>query len=452
VCMFKPWAVCIDDLRRDGMTWMQELEALEQTATPYVRRFMQNVGAIAETVEASKEVAKKRLEALQAGSMQATDENLAAASAYFADTHEDDEIDILRSVLRPDFDPDDDFGEADWTAGLLKKIQLLCPETSLNIKSKELMASSLRIAERHGLFQVSSEEIKQVTPAFAKGSSRTGDWVTQSYSVLKEWRSQAVPGAADAEEKKKEKKKQPLPDLPAEPVRFVDVEQRKSAEELLAAMLPALTPHQETAFRVVAGTLEREHRKLYHRNFAEIPSLRLYIAGQAGTGKSFLIGAIRELFAQWTHKPWLLVTATTGIAAYRVRGQTIHAAAGLNSRDKKKAEKKAGPLTKLSSVKRSQLLSAKFLLIDEISFMSCELLSALDERLRTLRDSKQPFGGMHLIFVGDFFQLEPPGGRVALFDGELAMKRGGAVQAEASGRRRCVDSDARTSALRGRNG
>ena len=51
----------------------------------------------------------------------------------------------------------------------------------------------------------------------------------------------------------------------------------------------------------------------------KIDSLNLIIIGEAGTGKSFLIFAIRSLLQDCCY-----TTATTGKAAYNINGITIH--------------------------------------------------------------------------------------------------------------------------------
>ena len=50
------------------------------------------------------------------------------------------------------------------------------------------------------------------------------------------------------------------------------------------------------------------------------------------------------------------------------------------------------------------------LIIDEVSFLSCDLIEKLDKHMRSLKEvSDEMFGGIHVVFVGDFsnyFQLE----------------------------------------------
>ena len=53
-------------------------------------------------------------------------------------------------------------------------------------------------------------------------------------------------------------------------------------------------------------------------------------------------------------------------------------------------------------------INTRILIIDEISFMSCKKLIRLDKNLRKLTENySEKFGGLDIIFCGDFCQLEP---------------------------------------------
>jgi ATP-dependent DNA helicase PIF1 len=47
------------------------------------------------------------------------------------------------------------------------------------------------------------------------------------------------------------------------------------------------------------------------------------------------------------------------------------------------------------------------LIVDEVSMMSQKIFEILDELSHIMRNSSKPFGGIQLIFCGDFFQLPP---------------------------------------------
>jgi len=48
-----------------------------------------------------------------------------------------------------------------------------------------------------------------------------------------------------------------------------------------------------------------------------------------------------------------------------------------------------------------------FLLIDEVSMISCEFLIEISEALSDAKGNSSPFGGVNIIFAGDFAQLPP---------------------------------------------
>ena len=92
------------------------------------------------------------------------------------------------------------------------------------------------------------------------------------------------------------------------------------------------------------------------------------------------------------------LTATTGVAAALLRGgRTIHSAAFLNC-----------DLNNIDEEMKAEWLDVVILIIDEISFFSMPLLRKLNTNLQFIRGCHdKPFGGINVIFVGDFHQLDP---------------------------------------------
>ena len=52
-------------------------------------------------------------------------------------------------------------------------------------------------------------------------------------------------------------------------------------------------------------------------------------------------------------------------------------------------------------------MKAKVLIIEEISMLTDETLSMVDTVCREIKQNQKPFGGIQVIFAGDFFQLPP---------------------------------------------
>ena len=99
------------------------------------------------------------------------------------------------------------------------------------------------------------------------------------------------------------------------------------------------------------------------------------------------------------------VTAPTGIAASHIGGQTIHSWAGIGL-GKGDLEKLLAKVTS-NHTAVDRWCRAKALVIDEVSMLDGHLFKMLEAIGRAVRGSSLPFGGIQLVFCGDFFQLPP---------------------------------------------
>ena len=127
----------------------------------------------------------------------------------------------------------------------------------------------------------------------------------------------------------------------------------------------------------------------------------IFLTGDAGTGKSFLINEIVEKNPRLT-----AVTAMTGSAALLINGSTLHSFLGIGLA-KEPVEKLVQTVRRYPGV-RERIIDTKTLIIDEASMMSDGLFEKVDAFLRLLRRCpNKPFGGLQVILVGDPFQLCP---------------------------------------------
>jgi ATP-dependent DNA helicase PIF1 len=162
------------------------------------------------------------------------------------------------------------------------------------------------------------------------------------------------------------------------------------APTLPPVLLASLSTMQRKAFDIVHahtfGHLQEEQ-------------LLMVIVGTAGTGKSYLINAIRQLFKDQGCTSAVKITAPTGIAAANIRGSTIFSLLSLLSHT-------------LSGERLHRLQTAMvgvcLLIIDEYSFLSIGTLEKLDDQLhRIFPHSTRPFGGVNIVLCGDPAQLAP---------------------------------------------
>ena len=173
---------------------------------------------------------------------------------------------------------------------------------------------------------------------------------------------------------------------------------------------------KDADFRKLVQSLNIEQKEFFYHVLNSVKTdklpLRLFLSGGAGVGKSTVTNAlyealIRYLNTQPENDPddiSVVKVAPTGKAAFNRRGNTLHSAfkipanRGFNcctlDRDR------------LNTI-RSQLQRMQVVFIDEISMVGSGMFNFLDLRLQQIMGTKEPFGGLSIITVGDLFQLKP---------------------------------------------
>ncbi|KAL4403586.1 hypothetical protein CABS03_15038 [Colletotrichum abscissum] len=133
-----------------------------------------------------------------------------------------------------------------------------------------------------------------------------------------------------------------------------------------------------------------------------------YIGGGGGTGKSWLIDTLKEVFAAKEASSRLVITATSGTAAAGIGGTTIHSAVGLAFRDAEGATVEPLSSTNLERAKE-RWRRRDVLVIDETSMLGLQTLYDIDKKLRMLRGFPEKwFGGIPVVVLtGDFLQFPP---------------------------------------------
>ena len=125
------------------------------------------------------------------------------------------------------------------------------------------------------------------------------------------------------------------------------------------------------------------------------------LTGPAGSGKTYVLNEfIRRAKGQGKY---VAVTATTGLAATHLGGNTIHAWSGIGISDQLHSNWE----DHLLKGRRDIIEGTDVLIIDEISMLHDYRLDMIDEIARRVRREDRPFGGIQVILCGDFFQLPP---------------------------------------------
>ena len=138
---------------------------------------------------------------------------------------------------------------------------------------------------------------------------------------------------------------------------------------------------------------------------AAMSGSNVFITGGPGTGKSFTVQRIIAALEEMHGAGSVLVWAPTGVAAILIGGQTM--------------QSKPGPGVPSCSSgfenvwgSKKYWRAVKTLVLDEVSMADAEFIDWVESHVRELaakedRPRAQPFGGLQIIFVGDFCQLPP---------------------------------------------
>lgn len=123
------------------------------------------------------------------------------------------------------------------------------------------------------------------------------------------------------------------------------------------------------------------------------------LTGSPGTGKSYILQYIIKELKN------LGITSTTGCSAININGTTLHAFFGLKPNSN--IIEYVSKLIKSNSECFKKILSLEVLIIDEVSMLDNKLCDDISYILKSVKKKENEFGGIQIIFVGDFFQLPP---------------------------------------------
>lgn len=173
--------------------------------------------------------------------------------------------------------------------------------------------------------------------------------------------------------------------------------------------------------------LEAYNTAAEYINGSKGAQMMMFVTGEGGTGTSFLIKLIME-YANIIHGKQkglygsAVALAPTGAAAKVIYGHTWQAVYGKGiSKSKQKNGKRMSPRT--AKAVGAKLCGIKLAVLDEISMINLETLYEISERQKEsmlaytedknerANNKSKAFGGIHMLFTGDFYQLRPVTGQ-----------------------------------------
>ena len=156
-----------------------------------------------------------------------------------------------------------------------------------------------------------------------------------------------------------------------------------------------LNSEQKRAFQIIAN----------HATSKPDDQLKMYLGGMGGTGKSQVLKALSYFFETRNESHRFTIVAPTGSAAALLGGSTYHYLFGINEYTK---------ISNMSQVK-SCLEGVEYVFLDEVSMLSAWDMYRISHQLScVLNIYDKPFGGMNIVFAGDFAKL-PHGENIYLY-------------------------------------
>jgi PIF1-like helicase len=124
----------------------------------------------------------------------------------------------------------------------------------------------------------------------------------------------------------------------------------------------------------------------------------MHLEGMGGTGKTQVIKALSAFFEARNESHRFIIVAPTGIAAALLVGLTYHSMFGINEHMSS---------NKIGNIK-AKLNSIEYVFFNEVSMLSARDLHQINAQLaKVFNIAKIPFGGLNMVFSGDFGQLPP---------------------------------------------
>ena len=159
------------------------------------------------------------------------------------------------------------------------------------------------------------------------------------------------------------------------------------------------------------GQMEFFYHVLHSVKVSDMP-LTTFLSGGAGIGKSWLVNALyyaitkhlNSIAGENPDEVKVIKVAPTEKAAYNIGGNTTHSA--LQIPGNRGFSYCALDSDRLNTV-RTKLQKLKLIIIDEISVVGSGMFKFLNLRLQQIMGTKEPFGNISVVAVGDLFQLQP---------------------------------------------
>jgi hypothetical protein len=154
--------------------------------------------------------------------------------------------------------------------------------------------------------------------------------------------------------------------------------------------------------------------------------LKMYLGGMGGSGKSVVFKAIIDFFNRRNEEYRYMVVGPTGSISALLHGSTYHSVfripreSNLKNKNQDDIDGIRNDAATIASI-NERIQGVEYVLLDEISMLSCEDLQKIASQAAKARNIHDvAFGGLNMIFAGDFAQLPPLSGK-SLYSGLVSL-------------------------------
>ena len=136
--------------------------------------------------------------------------------------------------------------------------------------------------------------------------------------------------------------------------------------------------------------------------------------GQGGTGKSRTINAFMDFSTRWGLASRVSIVAPSGVAASQINGRTFHGWAQVPFAFNEEGDTEASGAQNLEPTMQHLYM----VIIDEISMLPLHVFGKGFRNMQNLCADTSAYAGLDVVMVGDFYQLQPPGGKIVFQYGD----------------------------------
>ncbi|PPQ66487.1 hypothetical protein CVT26_011176 [Gymnopilus dilepis] len=384
--LFKPWRT-LHDLKKVDETWSEAYSTFEQ------KELRRKDLDIIKNMELLTECADARFQGAQDG---------VHPTQTIVDAGQEDEEDELPEDLKMSEDIQE------WKAKYCTDLFADLKETLQDTENSLLASNHLKdivgktvldaLDALHVLVRADAKEAQDKTPDVPREIFKED--IQHHYSVMQKKRKRLLAEEEDHEGPDQPKKKQrSMPFVDVSTIPLYTSTHRHKFELVLEGIV------EEMNLRSNKEQLEAFLTIAKHVGEREPDQLLMFVSGVGGTGKSHIIKSIVKLFERINRRTALLLGAPTGSSAILIDGSTLHSLILECPGNEKK--KNTGRLARIWN-------GVTYLIVDEVSMLSAVFMSKLSDAVKQAkgddpRKACQIFGGVNVIFMGDFCQLKPAG-------------------------------------------